>query len=173
MADAFHAIWGLWSYNFVKIEIQILDVSIFWYTNIACYRSHLFHQTSHYKKKVRDICLTLKMGPWVTFRISFWIGFQRFFVFVFAQKKIPKPTGTHFWYGDRHRVTWCAEFVLTKAKYVEDNLGLLWKVKKSNVFFLRPPLFLTWINKRKLGYFVFEQKIWNVLRSCYQEVSPN
>ena len=62
---------------------------------IACYRSHLFHQTSHYKK-VRDIWITLKMGPWVTFRISFWIGFHCFFCFCFRSKNFRSPRGRIF-----------------------------------------------------------------------------
>ena len=173
MADAFHAIWGLWWYNFVKIEIQILDVSIFWYTNIACYRSHLFHHhVALQKEGQRHLIKHWKMGPWVTFRISFCIGFHCFFCFCHRSKKNPKPTGTHFWYGDRHRVTWCAVFFLQRQICGRQSWAVVWKAKKSHLFFFfvffffftppPPPLFLPWIIKRKLGYFDFEQRIWTI-----------
>lgn len=152
MADAFHAIWGLWWYNFVKIEIQI------------CYRSHLFHHHVALQKEGRRHFLTLKMGPWVTFRISFWIGFHGFFVvFGFAKKKFRSPRGRIF--GMATDIEWLGVQKFFKRRQIcgRQSWAVVWKVKKSNVFFLRPPpLFLTWIIKRKLGYFVFEQKIWTI-----------
>ena len=104
------------------------------------------------------------MGPWVTrFASRFWIGFHCFFVFVFAQKKIRSPRGRIF--GMATDIEWLGVQYFFKRRQIcgRQSWAFVWKVKKSNVFFLRPPpLFLTWIIKRKLGYFDFEQKIWTI-----------
>lgn len=136
----FHAIWGLWWYNFVEIEIPILDVRI-----LLGYRSHLFHHhVALQKEGQRHLIFSLKMGPWVTrFASRFELGFS-VLLFLFSLKK--KKSEAH---GDAFLV-WrptssdlvCRSF-FNEGKYVEDNLGLLFERLKNQTFFffLRPPPF--------------------------------